>query len=30
MSDRRLVALLLVAAIIVGVLAGAWIYGVLS
>ena len=30
MSDRRLVALLVVAAIVVGVLAGAWLYGVLS
>jgi hypothetical protein len=30
MSDRRVVVLLVVAAIVLGVLAGVWLYGVLS
>jgi hypothetical protein len=30
MSDRRVVVLLVAAAIVLGVLAGVWLYGVLS
>jgi hypothetical protein len=30
MSDRRAVVLLVVAAIVLGILAGVWLYGVLS
>ena len=30
MSDRRILVLLVIAAIVAGVLAGAWLYGVLA
>lgn len=30
MKDRRMLALLILAAIVVGVLAGAWLYGVIA